>query len=189
MPRRLCFLAALCLLAASVPLSVVATSAAVAKNKSSVAAKHKSAVAVKKHKSAAVKKNKVVAAKKKQKSSVAKKKRKSSIAAKEEPVVIPQPRTPVDKHDCIAVAQAFYERAGTLSRRTKQTIPKEFISVISKLDEFCGEEEFEKARVSINWMNTCLQNFTDQKAMFCVRNESYFCASADPKADGCLQNQ
>jgi hypothetical protein len=176
MPRSSCVLAVLSLLAAS---CVVAASSAVAKHrssavaKSSVAAKHKSSVAVKRHRSAAAKKQKS----KEQKSSV--------VAAKEEQLITPRPRTPLDKHDCIAVAQAFYEQAGTLSRRKKQTIPREFERVISKLDEFCGEEEFEKARISIDWMNTCLQNL-NYKTEFCSRNGSYFCA-VDPQSDSCLE--
>ena len=146
MPRISCVLAVLSLLAAA---CVVAASFAGGKRrsfaaaKSSIAAKHKSSIAVKKHRSAAAKKQKS----KKQKSSV--------VAAKEEPLITPRPRTPLDKHDCIAAAQAFYEQAGILSRPTKKTIPREFDRVISKLDEFCGEEEFEKARISIDWMNTC----------------------------------
>jgi hypothetical protein len=175
MPRSSCVLAVLPLLAAA---CVVAASSAVAKHrssaaaKSSIAAKHKSSVAIKKHRSAAAKKQKS----KKQKSSV--------VAAKEEPVITPRPRTPLDKHDCIAVAQAFYEQAVTLSRRTKQTIPREFERVISKLDEFCGEEE-KKAKISIDWMNTCLQKFSN-KTEFCSRNGSYFCA-VDPDSDSCLE--
>jgi hypothetical protein len=70
-----------------------------------------------------------------------------------------------------------------------QIIPREFERVISKLDEFCGEEEFEKARVSIDWMDKCLKNFTkDYELEFCSRNKSYLCA-IDPQSDGCLQSQ
>jgi hypothetical protein len=99
------------------------------------------------------------------------------------------PRTPVDKYDCIAVSQAFYEQATSLSSRTKQAIPREFERVVSKLDEFCGEEEFEKARISIDWMDLCLKNFTkDDKSGFCSRNKNYFCA-IDPQSDGCLRSQ
>jgi hypothetical protein len=110
---------------------------------------------------------------------------KSSVAAKQKSVT-PIPRTPVDKNDCVAVSQSFYGQAKTLSRRTKQVIPREFERVASNLDEFCGEEDFEKARISIDWMDTCLQNFTkDYKLGFCSRSKSYFCA-IDPQSDGCL---
>ena len=169
MPRSSCILAALCLLAASGSFCVFSPSAALAKHKHkpSVVAKHGSVAA--KHKASRAKKHE------------------SPVVAKLE-TDIPTPRTPVDKHECIAVAQAFYEQATTLSSRTKQTIPQEFERVISKLDEFCGEEEFEKARVSMDWMNTCLQNFTkDYRSEFCSRNKSYFCA-IDPQSDGCLQS-
>jgi hypothetical protein len=110
-------------------------------------------------------------------------KHKSSVVAKQKSVT-PTPRTPVDKNDCVTLSQAFYGQAKTLSRQTKQIIPREFERVASNLDEFCGQEDFGKARISIDWMNTCLQNFTkDYKLGFCSRNKSYFCA-IDP--DGCL---
>jgi hypothetical protein len=97
----------------------------------------------------------------------------------------PTARTPVDKHDCIALSQAFYQQAKSLSVRTKQTMPKEYERVASNLDEFCGEEDFDKARISIDWMDTCLQNFTkDYKLEFCSRTQSYFCAIG-PQSDGC----
>jgi hypothetical protein len=175
MPRSSSITVALCVLAASSSLCVLATSAVVAKQKPSVVAKHKSSVVAKHKSSAAAKRRSSAAAK-----------RKSSVAAKQESVT-PTPRTPVDKYDCIAASQAFYGQAKTLSRQSKQTIPREFERVASNLDEFCGEEEFEKARISIDWMNTCLQNFTkDYKLEFCSRNKSYFCA-IDPQSDGCLQ--
>src|SRR5437867_11190909 len=85
--------------------------------------------------------HKSVAVRKKQKVSAAKKDE-PAVAAKEEPITIPQPRTPIDKQDCIAGAQAFYGKAQALARRTNQTITKEFQQVVSKLDEFCGETSF-----------------------------------------------
>jgi len=113
------------------------------------------------------------------------KKAKDKEVAKEAPT----PRTPVDKQDCIGVSQAFYSQAKSLSRRTKQNIPREFERVISNLDQFCGEEEFEKARVTINWMSTCLQNFSrDDQQGYCSRDKRYFCA-LEPQSDGCLQTQ
>jgi hypothetical protein len=173
MPRGSCAFAAICLLVSG-SLCLVASPSAVAKHKSTVAAKDKT--------SGALKKKKSVAATKKQKS-VAAKNRKSVIGEKEEPR-IPQPRTPVDKQDCIAAAQDFYAQAQTLTGR--KNIPQEFQRVVSQLDEFCGEEEFEKARISIDWMNLCLQNFKkDNKADFCSRNETYFC-TVDPQSDACI---
>jgi hypothetical protein len=180
MPRVPCVLVSICLLAGTASLCLVATSSAIAKQKSTVVKKDK--------KSSIVKKEKPVANRKKQKS-FAVKNRKSVVSAKEEARIISQVRTPVDKHDCIAAAQAFYAKAQTLAGRTKQTIPQEFHRVVSKLDEFCGEEEFEHAMIGINWMNLCLDNFTgDKKAEFCSSNESYFCA-VDPHASACAARE
>jgi len=108
--------------------------------------------------------------------------------AKQNPVISTD-RTPTNKNDCIAVAEALYEQAETLSKRTKQVIPREFARVASNLDEACGEGDFDKAWISIEWMNTCLGNFTkDYKLGFCSRNKSYFCA-VDARSEGCLQSQ
>jgi len=83
----------------------------------------------------------------------------------------------------------LYRKAESLSKRTKQIIPREFARVAANLDEFCGEENFEKARISIDWINTCLKNFTkDYKLGFCSRNKNYFCA-VFPQSEGCLQSQ
>jgi hypothetical protein len=109
----------------------------------------------------------------------------SSAVAEQSPTV----QTPTNKADCVAVSQALYSRAETLSKRTKKIIPREFVRVAANLDEFCAGGDFEKARISIDWMNTCLKNFTkDYKLGFCSRNKSYFC-SIDSQSDGCLQNQ
>jgi gamma-glutamylcysteine synthetase len=98
-------------------------------------------------------------------------------------------QTPGNKRDCIAVSEALYGKAQRLSRRTKQIIPREFERVAVDLDEFCGEENFEKARISIDWMNTCLNNFTkDYKSGFCSRNKNYFCG-VYPQSEACLQSQ
>jgi len=95
--------------------------------------------------------------------------------------------TPTNKSDCLAVSQTLYRQAERLSKRTKQIIPREFAQVAANLDEFCGEENFEKARISIDWMNTCLKNFTkDYKSGFCSRNKNYVCA-VYPQSEGCLQ--
>jgi hypothetical protein len=179
MPRALCVLAAICLLAGSGSLCFVAISPAIAKQKSTVAAKEKASSTLKKQKPIAARKQKPFAARS----------RKSVASTKEEPRTIPQPRTPVDKQDCIAAAQAFYAHAQTLAARTKQTIPQEFQRVVIQLDEFCGEEEFERARISIDWMNLCLQNFTrNNKVEFCSRNEGYFCA-VDLQSDACIMSE
>jgi hypothetical protein len=111
-----------------------------------------------------------------------------SVTAKQNPVISTD-RTPTNKDDCIAVAQALYEQAKTLSKRMKQVIPREFTRVASNLDESCGESEFDKAWSSIEWMNICLKNFTkDYLLGFCSRKKSYFCA-IDAKSEGCLQSE
>jgi hypothetical protein len=181
---------ALRLAAASIFLFVFVTSSAEAKQKLSAAekrpgysaAKHKSATAAKrkiakrdalKHKSATAAKRKIA------KGDAAK--RKLSVAAKQVPVTA-TPGAPLNKEDCIEAAQGFYARAQTISRQKNQLIPQEFQLVISKMDELCGKEEFEKARISMDWMNLCLQKFTKDS---CSRDKSYFCA-IDPKSKECL---
>jgi hypothetical protein len=131
----------------------------------------------------------VVAAKHaKQRSHTGTAKQKSVLPAKQPPVISTD-RTPTNKNDCLAVAQALYGQAETLAKRTKKMIPREFARVASNLDESCGEEDFNKAWISIEWMNTCLENFAkDYKLGFCSRNKRYFCA-IDAKSEGCLQSQ
>jgi hypothetical protein len=105
-------------------------------------------------------------------------------AVQKEPQV---PRTPNDKDECITLSQAFYEQGQAVSRRTKQSLPREFVRVASDLDQFCGEEEFEKARISINWMNACLQILgKESKTESCSRDKAYLCA-IDAQAEGCKE--
>jgi hypothetical protein len=93
---------------------------------------------------------------------------------------------PGSRKDCAAASKALYGQAEALAKRSKQIIPREFERVSSNLDDYCDEGDFEKARISIDWMNTCLKNFTKSyKLGFCFRNKSYFCA-IDPRSDGCL---
>ncbi|MFL6825014.1 MAG: hypothetical protein ACJ8E2_00970 [Bradyrhizobium sp.] len=126
-PRVSCALLVICLLAGSGSVWLLGTSSAIAKQRSTVVQKHK--------KSSLVKKDKSIAARKKQKSFAARN-RKSVVSAKKGARIIPEVRTPVDKHDCIAAAQVFYGKAQTLAGQMRQTIPQEFHRVISKLDEF-----------------------------------------------------
>jgi hypothetical protein len=86
-------------------------------------------------------------------------------------------QTPTNKNDCLTVSQTLYERAEALSKRAKQSVPREFTRVASNLDESCGEEDFDKARISIDWLNTCLANYNKDNSLgFCTRDKSYFCA-------------
>ena len=102
---------------------------------------------------------------------------------------VPTDRTPRNKDVCLAVAQALNEQAKSLSKRTKRAIPPEFTRVASNLDASCGEEDFRKAWISIDWMNGCLNNFTkDAELGFCSRNEGYSCAIS-PLSDACRQGR
>jgi hypothetical protein len=111
-------------------------------------------------------------------------------AAKEKPKpAVATDQTPTNKNDCLTVSQTLYERAEALSKRAKQSVPREFTRVASNLDESCGEEDFDKARISIDWLNTCLANYNkDYSLGFCTRDKGYFCA-INPRSDACLQNQ
>jgi len=111
-----------------------------------------------------------------------------SMAAQRTPVAAAA-HAPGGQKDCAATSKALYRQAEALSKRTKQIIPREFVRVSANLDDYCDGGDFEKARISIDWMNTCLKNFTKNYNLgFCSRNKSYFCA-IDPQSDGCLQSQ
>jgi hypothetical protein len=98
--------------------------------------------------------------------------------------------TPRNKNDCLAVAQTLNEQARKLSQQTKrQGVSREFTRVASDLDASCGEEDFGKAWISIEWMNGCVNNFTkDAELGFCSRNEGYSCALS-PGSDACPQGR
>jgi hypothetical protein len=117
--------------------------------------------------------------------------------AKDRSTVVPTPKqgpvrtdlTPRNRNECLAVAQALNEQAKKLSQQTKQGVPREFTRVASNLDHSCGAEDFNKAWISIEWMNGCVKNFTkDAELGFCSRNEGYSCA-LDPTSDTCAQGR
>jgi hypothetical protein len=109
-----------------------------------------------------------------------------SLAAQPNPAAAAA-HAPVSLKECAATSKALYGQAEALSKRSKQIIPREFARVAANLDDYCDGEDFEKARISIDWMNTCLKNFTKNYNLgFCSRNKSYFCA-LDPQSDACLQ--
>ncbi len=176
-----CFIAAaFCVLAVFGLLCAAGTLPALAKSAVAEKSGGKKQTAVASH----GKKQTAAASKKK---SAAKKSR-SSVTVKREPATNPEPRTPTDKQDCIAAAQAFYEEAGKRARGMKQAIPEGFIRVVSKPDEFCGEEEFDKARASIDWMDTCLKDLADNhKTGFCSNSSGLSCA-VDPQVKACTAN-
>ena len=95
--------------------------------------------------------------------------------------------TPRNKNECLAVAQTLNDQAKKLSQQTKRGVPREFTRVASDLNQSCGAEDFDKAWISIEWMNGCLNNFTkDVELGFCSRNEGYSCALS-PQSDACPQ--
>lgn len=97
--------------------------------------------------------------------------------------------TPRDKNECLAVAKTLNEQVKILAKRAKKRVPQEFTRLAADLDESCGAEDFDKAWISIEWMNGCLNNFTkDEELGFCSKNEGYFCA-INPRSDACLQSQ
>jgi hypothetical protein len=97
-------------------------------------------------------------------------------------------RAPASQKECAATSKALYRQAEALAKRTKQIIPREFDRVSANLDDYCDGGDLEKARISIDWMNTCLKNFTKNYDLgFCSRNKSYFCA-VDPQSEACLQS-
>jgi hypothetical protein len=116
--------------------------------------------------------------------------------AKNTPVASPPKQAPVrtdltprNKSESLAVAQTLNEQARNLSRQTKQGVPREFTRVASNLDHSCGAEDFNKAWISIEWMNGCVKNFTkDAELGFCSRNEGYSCA-INARSDGCVQRR
>ena len=98
-------------------------------------------------------------------------------------------RTPTKRNECLAVAHVLNEQVKTLSKRTRQGVPREFTRVASDLDQSCGAEDFDKAWISIEWMNGCLSNFTkDHELGFCSRNEGYSCA-INPRSEACVQTR
>jgi hypothetical protein len=117
--------------------------------------------------------------------------------AKNRSVVVPTAKqgpvrtdlTPRNKNECLAVAQTLNEQAKGLSQQTKQRLPREFTRAGSDLGQSCGAEDFQKAWISIEWMNGCLNNFNkDAELGFCSRNEGYSCA-LDPQSDACPQGR
>jgi hypothetical protein len=111
-----------------------------------------------------------------------------AMAAQRKPVAAAA-HAPASQKDCAATSKALDRQAETLSKRTRQIIPREFARVSANLDDYCDEGDFEKARISIDWMNTCLKNFTkDYDLGFCSRNKAYFCA-VDPQSGACLQGR
>jgi hypothetical protein len=94
--------------------------------------------------------------------------------------------TPRNKNDCVAISNALNAKVKTLSTTTRQVVPGEFTRVTSDLRQSCNRGDFDKAWISIEWMNGCLDNFTkDPDLGFCSRNEGYSCA-VNPNTEDCM---
>jgi hypothetical protein len=92
---------------------------------------------------------------------------------------------PADTAGCLRTSEELYKQAERLEKRTRSPIPREFARVAANLDEYCEGKEFEKARISIEWMETCIKNYTKPYRLgFCTRSKTYFCA-IDPASDAC----
>src|SRR5262245_43959510 len=92
---------------------------------------------------------------------------------------------PTDTATCLRTNEELYKQAKRLKERTKLIIPREFARVNAALDDYCKAMEFEKARISIAWMETCIKNWRKPYSQgFCMRSKAYFCA-IDPTSDAC----
>jgi hypothetical protein len=92
---------------------------------------------------------------------------------------------PKDQSECLERSRALEAEAERRHKATKLQIPREFARVSSNLDDFCNDNDFVKAAVSIAWMETCLSHFAKPYELgFCTRNRAYFCATF-PESDGC----
>jgi hypothetical protein len=84
---------------------------------------------------------------------------------------------PKNADECRRIASALEKRTDALHRRTRQVVPRELSRVAADLDDFCNEGTFDKAAVSIAWIENCLAHFTaDYAKGFCTRKRAYFCA-------------
>jgi hypothetical protein len=96
---------------------------------------------------------------------------------------------PTNENDCADISNALNKQAKSLSKTARQVVPREFVRVASDLDQSCKQGDFGKAWISIEWMNGCVNNFTnDPELGFCSKNEGYSCA-INPKSEGCLDSQ
>ena len=121
-------------------------------------------------------------------SAVARPAKNTSVAPTPKQAPVRTDLTPRNKNECLAVAQTLNEQSKKLSQQTKG-IPREFTRVASDLNQSCSTEDFDRAWISIEWMNGCLNNFAkDTELGFCSRNEGYSCAIG-PRSDACPQRR
>ena len=94
-------------------------------------------------------------------------------------------RSPTNKDECLKVSEDLYAGAARAGKRTHIVVPREFFRVASNLDDFCEQGDFQKAAVSIEWMETCIRNLRKKYSEgFCRRTKRYFCATF-PELEGC----
>jgi hypothetical protein len=92
---------------------------------------------------------------------------------------------PNDSAACLRVSAGLYQQAERLQRQTRVQISREFTRVAANLDDYCNQKDFERARISIDWMETCIKNFTKPYRLgYCSRGKAYFCV-IDPNSDAC----
>ncbi len=92
---------------------------------------------------------------------------------------------PKDTAACQRLSETLYKQAEALEKKTRIKIPREFVRVSADLDDFCGDKNFDKARVSADWMETCLANWRKPyKLGYCSRDKKYSCA-VYPDSEAC----
>lgn len=92
---------------------------------------------------------------------------------------------PKDKAARLRLNDALCEPVEALEKETCIRIPRGFVRLSSNLDEFCNNKDFNTARVSVEWMETCLANWRKPyKVGYCSRNKKCSCA-VYPDPEGC----
>jgi hypothetical protein len=93
---------------------------------------------------------------------------------------------PTDPAACSKLNEQLYAWAEAQEKKNKKLIiPREFARVSADLDEACGDKDFKKAQIALDWMNNCIKNYTKPyKLGFCQRDKKYFCAVL-PGTDAC----
>ena len=98
---------------------------------------------------------------------------------------VPTDRAPTNQSNCVAIARTLNDRVKTLARTTRRVVPQEWTPVASDLARSCDEGNSDKAWISIEWMNGCLDNFTKNPELgFCSKKEGYLCA-INPNSENC----
>src|SRR5437016_2451023 len=92
---------------------------------------------------------------------------------------------PKETAACQRAAEALNKQAERLEKSTRIRVPREFVRVAANLDDYCEDKEFQKARISLEWMETCIKNYRRPYNLgYCMRSKKYFCA-VEPASEGC----